>query len=265
MDAEPITTEPLTGANPQGAIEPSPPGALHGETWLTLQTHQALMLVHGREALPDKPAIVGLIGFADRLRVIWQGARSDDPYADWWLIRIDEAIRSVSDFVEAQQATVSSQLEQLSSIDVAVASSERPTRIRLQFASPYAYQAAGLLARYDELVCAVVTAAHVGLLGLERRQQIQHSCARKLRSLFMLPQTYRYLKLSRATVRARTGRTHEARKAMGEIPEDILNGERRPPFAPRRSTTPAALSSPTNFTALRPSMPAPHDEKNADG
>ena len=265
MDAEPIINVPRTDAIAKGAIEPSAPGTLHGEVWLTLQTHQALMLVHGREALPDKPAIVGLIGFADRLRLIWQGAHSDDPYADWWLIRIDEAIRSVSDFVEAQQATVSSQLEQLSSMDVSVASSERPTRIRLQFASPYAYQAASLLARYDELVCAVITAAHVGLLGFERRQQIQHSCARKLRRLFMLPQNYRYLKLSRATVRARTGRAHEARKAMGEIPEDILNGERRSPFAPRRLTTPATMSSPTSSTALRPSTSAPHDEKNADG
>lgn len=264
MDAEPIITDASTGANTQGVIEPSPPGALHGEAWLTLQTHQALMLVHGRGPLPDKPAIIGLIGFADRLRVIWQGARSDDPYADWWLIKIDEAIRSVNDFIEAQQAAVSNQLVQLSSIDIAVASSESPTRIRLQFASPYAYQAAGLVARYDKFVCAVVTAAHVGLLGLERRQQIQHSCARKLRSLFMLPQTYRLLKLSRATVRAQNGRTHEARKLMGEIPEDILNGERRPPFAPRRLTTPTAMSSPTSSPALRPSLSAQHDEKNAD-
>ena len=68
MDAEPIITDASTGANTQGAIEPSPPGALHGEAWLTLQTHQALMLVHGRGLLPDKPAIIGLIGFADRLR-----------------------------------------------------------------------------------------------------------------------------------------------------------------------------------------------------
>lgn len=264
MDAEPIITEPSTDANPQGAIEPSPLGALHGEVWMTLQTHQALMLVHGRGLLPDKPAIIGLIGFADRLRVIWQGARSDDPYADWWLIKIDDAIQSAKDFIEAQRAAVSDQLDQLSSMDIVVASSERPTRIRLQFASPYAYRAAGLLARYDKLVCAVVTAAHVGLLGLERRQQIQHSCARKLRSLFMLPQTYRLLKLNRATVRARTGRTHEARKLMGEIPEDILNGERRPPFAPRRLTTPTAMSSPTSSPAQLPSMSAQDDEKNAD-
>jgi hypothetical protein len=29
-------------------------------------------------------------GFADRLRVIWQAARNDDPYADWWLIKVHE-------------------------------------------------------------------------------------------------------------------------------------------------------------------------------
>jgi integrating conjugative element protein (TIGR03761 family) len=264
MKAEPIIVESCTDADAKGVIAPSPPGALRGEIWIALQTHQALILVHGRGPLPDKPAIIGLIGFADRLRVIEAGARNDNPYADWWLIKIDAAIRSANDFIEAQEAAVSNQLVQLSSMEIAVASSECPTRIRLRFASPYAYQAARLLGRYDRLVCAVLTAAHVGLLDIERRQQIQHSCARKLRSLFMLPQAYKSLNLSRATVRTQAGRAHEAVKAMGEIPEDILNGEHRAAFAPRCSIISGAMSRPASFPALPPSMPALHGKKNVD-
>ena len=67
-------------------------GALQGEVWLTVQTYQAQSLVRGRRRSEDKPAIIGLVGFADRLKTVWQAARQNDPYADWWLIKIEEAI-----------------------------------------------------------------------------------------------------------------------------------------------------------------------------
>ena len=57
---------------------PDKPGALQGQVWLTLQTSQAQLLVHGRDGTIDKATIIGLVGFADRLRVIWQAARGDD-------------------------------------------------------------------------------------------------------------------------------------------------------------------------------------------
>ena len=61
----------------------SVPGALQGEVWLTIQTYQAQSLIRGRRAVDGKPAIMGLIGFADRLKSLWQAVRFDDPYADW--------------------------------------------------------------------------------------------------------------------------------------------------------------------------------------
>jgi hypothetical protein len=75
--------DPIPHQTDQNLVErprpPSTPGALHGQIWLTVQTNQAQQLIHGRAGTPDKPAIIGLIGFADRLRVIWQAARHDDP------------------------------------------------------------------------------------------------------------------------------------------------------------------------------------------
>ena len=69
------------------------PGALRGEVRLTVQSRYAQRLIVGRAWTPEKPAIIGLVGFADRLRVIWHAARADDPYADWWLIKIDAALQ----------------------------------------------------------------------------------------------------------------------------------------------------------------------------
>jgi len=55
---------------------------LRGQAWLTVQTRQAQQLIRGRNGSADQPAIIGLIGYADRLRVIWQAARDDDLYAN---------------------------------------------------------------------------------------------------------------------------------------------------------------------------------------
>ena len=140
------------------------PGALQGQVWLTVQTSQAQQLIHGRSATPDKPTIIGLIGFADRLRVIWQAARGDDPYADWWLIQVHEAIERTASDINRQQVELDQQLAQMTALAVSVAVSERPYRIQLQFANPYAYRGAQLLADYDRLVCTALTARHIGLL-----------------------------------------------------------------------------------------------------
>ena len=53
------------------------PGVLRGQVWLTIQTRQAQQLVRGRNGTAEKPAITGLVGFANQLRVIWQAARNE--------------------------------------------------------------------------------------------------------------------------------------------------------------------------------------------
>ncbi|MCP4430254.1 MAG: DUF1845 domain-containing protein, partial [Gammaproteobacteria bacterium] len=120
----PASTEQLPSLNPQPTL-----GALRGQAWLTVQTRQAQRLIRGRNGTTDKPAIIGLVGFADRLRLIWQAARNDDPYADWWLIRIHEAIEQARALVNRSQSKIDEQLAQSPAVGVRVAASLRPYRL----------------------------------------------------------------------------------------------------------------------------------------
>ena len=142
-DNHPIPDD-LAVAQPESTI-----GALQGEVWLTVQTYQAQSLIRGRRSSEGKPAIVGLIGFADRLKSLWQAVRFDDPYADWWLIKVEEAIAAS----RSQLQQVQEQLEALptlhSGLEFAVAKSSQPQRVSLQFANPYAFRAAQMLAEFD--------------------------------------------------------------------------------------------------------------------
>jgi integrating conjugative element protein (TIGR03761 family) len=261
---------PISHPNAQNHVErprsPEKPGALHGQVWLTIQTNQAQQLIHGRAGTPDKPTIIGLVGFANRLRVIWQAARKDDPYADWWLIKVHEAIEVAGSYLDHQQADLVKQLEQMTAMEVSVAASQRPCRVHLQFANPYAYRGAQLLAEFDRLVCTALTARHIGLLDGKAYVHVQQTCARKLRALFMIPQSYRFLKLGRESVCKATGRSHEARQIMGELPDDILSGERQAPLVPRKVKFPSGSAG---HVKLHPGSPDSDmqlsEDKNDDG
>lgn len=222
-------------------VPPEKPGVLHGQIWLSMQTSHAQRLFHGRAASTTKPAIVGLVGFANRLRVIWQGARDDDPYADWWLIKIHEGIETAGDEVRSRKQQLAESLEQMNALDVDIAASKRPYRVPLNFANPYAYRGAKCLADFDSLVCMALTLRHIGLLGNQSSEDIINASARKLRALFTIPQSYRLLKINREQVRTSTGRSHEARKLMGEIPADVLSGARHAPLVPNKRNLSSGL------------------------
>lgn len=235
------------------------PGTLRGQTWLTVQTRQAQQLIQGRNGSADKPAIIGLVGFADRLRVIWQAARDDDPYADWWLIKVHEALDQAREFIGRHQEELDKRLAQMQALEVEVAQSLRPYRIRLQFANPYAYQGAQLVAAYDTLVRTVLTCRHIGLLDNEAAAGIVNLCARKVRGTFVVPLGYRFLGIDRKCLQRGSGKDPRACQLMGELPEEVLSGEQRAPLVPRKMPFPKTTSRPLALEPL--SYP---DHKNHD-
>ncbi|MCU7943552.1 MAG: TIGR03761 family integrating conjugative element protein [Candidatus Thiodiazotropha sp. (ex Cardiolucina cf. quadrata)] len=218
------------------------PGTLRGQAWLKVQTRQAQQLIKGRSGSVDKPAIIGLMGFADRLRVIWQAARDDDPYADWWLIKVHEALDQAREFIGRHQEELDKQLAQMSAMEVEIAQSLKPYRIRLQFANPYAYQGARLIVDYDTLVRTVLTCRHIGLLENEAAEGIVKLSARKVRGTFVVPQGYRLLGIDRKSLKQNSGMDSRACQLMGELPEQVLSGEQRAPLVPRKLAFPNTVA-----------------------
>jgi len=217
-------------------------GPLRGQVWLTLQTNQARRLIRGRNGTKGRSPIIGLGLFADRLRLIWQAARNDDPYADWWLIKVHEAITEREALFQRLQRDLDERLAQMGSIEVAVAVSERPYRMPLQFANPYAYQAARIVSTYDALVCAALTASHIGALDRTSRAHVIELGARKIRGLFMIPQGYRFLRIERSDIRKGNEKSIQAAQLMGAVPGDVLRGERRAPLAPTQRSLSSGFS-----------------------
>ena len=211
------------------------PGTLRGEVWLTVQCHHARRLILGRAATVEKPAIVGLVGFADRLRVIWNAARADDPYADWWLIKIDEALERARSRIKREQAVLDNCIEQRSALQIKVQTTTKPYRVALNFANPYAYWGAHLIAEFDTAARTILTAKHVGLMNGALAERALQGCAGAIRSLFAVPQGFRVLRIDRKDVRAGNKAAKAAADLMGELPQAVLQGEHAAALTPRHA------------------------------
>ncbi|MCP5304787.1 MAG: TIGR03761 family integrating conjugative element protein [Chromatiaceae bacterium] len=208
------------------------PGVLRGRATLTLQTRQAQRLVKGRGLSAEKPAIIGLLGFANRVRTLWHGARADDPYADWWLLQVDEALVQAGHELVTLEQAIAKLFEALGAIEVASPVSVKPARIALNFTNPYAFRAAALISQFDALACKVLTARHVGLVGRDEAERALHQGGRWARRALQSPVGYRLMGVTRDDVGQGNAKALQALEVMGEIPEDVRRGVLRAPHAP---------------------------------
>lgn len=216
----------------KGAATKSPKaGALRGSTFILLHTFRAQLLVQGRPA-SGRNQIFGLMQFASYVRDIFWCAKQDDPYADWWLLKIEEAIAESESELKSLAEEVDALLRGNPNFRIEVARSEQPVRVDIQFSNPYAHRAADLVLRYDALVCAIQTAAHVGLLDRDARERLLQLGAKPVRRALLTAAGYRARGITRQDVRQWTARGIEAKDLMGELPEDVINGSKRSRLAP---------------------------------
>lgn len=223
---EALGVSSLTSETRNASFEP-----LRSDVWLTLQTTYAQLLIRGRRTKGKAP-IVGLIGFADRLRLIWHAAQANDPFADWWLVKIHDAISTVDARISLERESVQELFDTGRPFIAVPAQNREPFRIKLRFASPYAYRAAQMLAEFDSLVCELLTARHIGRLVRRDTTSITHSVASKIRGVFNIPLRFRHLGIDRANSLSWQADGQIAKRYMGVIPQDILEGKRRAAFAP---------------------------------
>lgn len=245
--------QPQAAATPARGTDSEPrPGVLRGGATLTLQTHQAQRLVKGRGYSAEKPAIIGLIGFANLLRSIWHGARADDPYADWWLLKVHAALEQAEQTIAACEQELTVQLATLDALEVVAPVSVKPVRVPLHFSNPYAFRAARLLGAYDSLARTALSVRHIGLMPRDEVERALHLGGRQVRRALQSAVGYRLLGVTRGELAHGTHQTAAASAAMGELPDDVLSGERRAPYAPRivapAAATPLSLHPLPNLT-----------------
>ncbi|MCC4586486.1 TIGR03761 family integrating conjugative element protein [Xanthomonas sp. NCPPB 1067] len=208
-------------------------GSLRSAMSLTLHTHHASRIWHGRAAAEGRPGIVGLNGYIAVMNKMKRGAEQDDPYSDWWMLRIEEklaqtdtALRQLREQVDAALADVPPALSLGDNLNV------QPIRLPLFVNAQLGFMAVYLLADYDELARKLILAHHTALIDRSTLERWLNEGAHALRSLFSLAQQYRYSGCTRDDFAAKNAAARAALEKFGELPHEVLEGTRRSRYAP---------------------------------
>lgn len=174
------------------------------------------------------------MAFADATRDIWRGAQEDDPYADWYLLRIEQRLQRSGATLETLKFEIR-ELAGDSQLEWTAAQSTEPARVQLRFATPYAYRGAHLLADFDRVARLVLTSGYLGILTGEAADGLVNRGGRAVRSAFDAVNGYRRFDVDRDAILSGTAVAQRARAAMGEVPAEVLAEECLASLRPRRT------------------------------
>ncbi|MGK8436734.1 PFL_4669 family integrating conjugative element protein [Ectopseudomonas hydrolytica] len=225
-------------------------GALRSSMALTLHTHHASRIWHGRAAGDGKPGIVGLNGFIAIANKVKRGSEQDDPYSDWWMLRIEEKLSQTKNTLQELREQVD---QALSDVPAALSLGEnlnvQPVKLPLFVNAQLGFLAVYLLAEYDDLARKLILAHHTALIDRSTLERWLNDGAHALRSLFSLAQQYRFSGCTRDDFAARNAAARAAIDKFGELPQDVLEATRRSRYAPpivRHSALTASASYDTD-------------------
>jgi integrating conjugative element protein (TIGR03761 family) len=223
-------------------------GALRSAMQLTLHTHHASRIWNGRTATKERAGIMGLNGFVIIASRMSRGAEQDDPYSDWWILRIEEKLTETKARLQALREQVD---QALASVPAELSLGEnlnvQPVKLPLFVSSQLGFLAVYLLADYDNLARRVILAHHTALIDRHTMERWLNDGAHSLRSTFTLAQQYKYSGAARDDFAANNAVARNARERFGDLPQDVLEGTRRSRYAPpiaRRSGLSQGLPTP---------------------
>lgn len=226
-----------TGLSGPGRVDIGP-GKLVMKASMQLHTRLAVNMFRGRRSDTERGvhAIQGLLGFAQKVSTVWTGASNDDPIADLYLIRVEEAFDRASTLLDMTTGVIKELLSGMEGFEIDVSESDKPVVVEMQFLTPWSWQAASLLRRYDELIRMCLTARHIGLLTQDEWQQTVRKVGNAIRHLFKVPDDYLFTGLRRFRMggRIKRARSMYAKHGMEfpTIPQEVLALTRRARFAP---------------------------------
>ncbi|MGJ8518319.1 PFL_4669 family integrating conjugative element protein [Carnimonas bestiolae] len=210
-------------------------GSLHSKITMTLHTHPAIRLWQGRGVETRKPQIIGVKQFLFVLGRVYRMARQDDPYADKWLIDIEEKLHSAKNTIKQLQEQIQAAIDQIpEELSVSKNVSHQPFETPVFTGGPMGWQVVMLLIDFDKLARSALLANHIGLIG--RRQcdvVIREHGGHAIRALSNYTTVFGGSSgATRDDFAANNARARQVQEKFGELPEDILTGKRRSSFAP---------------------------------
>lgn len=234
-----VETKKLAQAIPRTIAEQ--PGGLRSETRMTIQTRQAQKIVVGRRRGKDIQPIIGLLDFGRRMKLLWLSAQADDPYADWYMLKIEESINEAKTVIIEKKQWLDEVLNAMDGFDVGIAHSLEPIQVSIVFQNPYGYMGAYLVFDYDALCCSVFTASHIGLIDRKMANSIMNAAGKSIRRTFDMVAKWKFTGVTRKDIQVKNPSGIRAIETYGECPEPVLNKTKRANISPEIREKPKSV------------------------
>ncbi|MHB0818503.1 PFL_4669 family integrating conjugative element protein [Stutzerimonas stutzeri] len=212
-------------------------GSLRSDMSITMHTHHAARLWFGRRKSEDSGqsnhTIIGMPRFITLMDQMKNAAAQNDPYADHWLIRMEERLESA----RSEVRTLADQVDQLlSNVPPAISIAEnlniQPVRLPLFIGCQLGYIGVYLLTEYDTLARRILLAHHTAMIGRKQMEQLLDRGAHEIRSCYGLAQQYRHAGVTRDDMAANNARARDTIEKFGTLPQEVLEGTVRSSYAP---------------------------------
>ncbi len=197
------------------------PGHLDSEGTLHIKTRIAQ-----RHFLP-------LLTFAKQIKVIYRAARSDDPYADAYLIQVEQMLDKTQQSIQESITFYQQCLSSYPDLFLSLADTEKPLRLPVRFSTPYGYIAARLLVDFDRLSRHIVSLYQWGLLAEMPLGTLLHQLSRPLNRLWGTTKNWKPSGLTRSMLLESIAQNTETTSSTQKLDPRILNKELRAKYAPR--------------------------------
>lgn len=207
---------------------------IHAKNFLTTD-FQLVLHTKSAQRLYDgewKHGRMGLLQFASAITILWKCSKQDDPYAEWYLLKIYEALQEASTKLKHYESTLKEQLNNLRGFEIGLMSHPTPLKQPLRFASPFAFMAATLIEQVDYINRQLFTIQRMGIMPNEKL--MPRDLLRELQTIFQLPRHWRYTGVTRNDIEQNNQKAQKAKELFGELPPAILNKEIRFAFFPKQ-------------------------------
>lgn len=216
-------------------------GPLRSTITIELHTHLATRTWRGRQPNPEEKVhgIIGMPRFLNILNVIRMDSLADNPYADLWMLRLEERLLSAREEMNIlidSMKTVFSQLPEMMTVDSCL--SVQPARFPVFSTSQLGFIAVYLLTDFDQLMRQAMLAHHMALINRVELNDLRQRGGNLIRSIFVLAQHYRRIPVTRQDIREGNARALAAEEQVGPVPDDIFDGSHRSAYAPPLRSAP---------------------------
>jgi len=214
------------------------PGVVSSEKTLTLHTKEALKIFKGRKADPENDIreIAGLPIYATMLKNIWRACLSGDPYATWWIYKIEKLIKESESDLKKLNNEIQNLIKPLDDrIDLSKSEATNPVTVQINYASPYMYKVTYLLIDIDRIIANMLTLKHMAIISPSAFDQYRKNATGAMNRTLLSFRGFKSTGVTIDDINKNNEKAQEAIKAMGQLPEIILAGDYKPEFLPTQS------------------------------